>query len=190
MKKLNRKGQVHPSPPPPPATITDHLSMLPATILSLTAALSLQDKEVLAYLISCSSSSSSLATTTTTTSNNFHGHDSTFECYCFRCYMCFWARWDSSPNRQLIHEIIEAYEEVLQFQDQKKQVKKKNKKGRRNGVCFHDPNHGNDHGNDQGNSGEDSVGGEDGEVVEAEIGSIMKIVGFIRDSVWEAWKIF
>ncbi|KAM1495328.1 hypothetical protein ACFX13_030399 [Malus domestica] len=27
--------------------------------------------------------------------------------------MSFWARWDVSPNRQLIHEILEAFEERL-----------------------------------------------------------------------------
>ncbi|OMO49381.1 hypothetical protein CCACVL1_31042 [Corchorus capsularis] len=56
MKTPYRKlGKVHPSPPPP--TIADSLSLLPETILTLTAALSLEDKQVLAYLISCSGSS-------------------------------------------------------------------------------------------------------------------------------------
>lgn len=27
--------------------------------------------------------------------------------------MSYWARWDSSPNRQLIHEIIDAFEDGL-----------------------------------------------------------------------------
>ncbi|XWS47373.1 hypothetical protein CRYUN_Cryun14cG0146800 [Craigia yunnanensis] len=204
MKKLNRKGKVHPSPPPP--TIAGYLSLLPATIFSLTALLSLQDKEVLAYLISCCSISPA------TTSNNFPGHqestsksrndlngdnkehDPTFKCNCFRCYMCFWARWDSSPNRQLIHEIIEAYEEGL-FQG-KKQVMK-NKKERRKRVSIHDSKHG----NDQGSSGKGSVNlneqlefaemncqsGEEGEV-EPERGSIRKIVSFIGNSIWGVWN--
>ncbi|OMP07532.1 hypothetical protein COLO4_07262 [Corchorus olitorius] len=157
MKKPFRKlGKVHPSPPPPP-TIADSLSLLPETILTLTAALSLEDKQVLAYLISCCGSSS--ATTTTRNKNNFPAagdhcentskinridlgvdfdtnkeHDPTFECSCFRCYMSFWARWDKSPNREVIHEIIEAYEEGL-FRE-KKQVKK-NKKGKRKRVFVH-----------------------------------------------------
>lgn len=132
MKMLCKKGQVHPSLP----SISDHLAVLPATILTLTAALSAEDKEVLAYLIIVSSSIN-------TTSSNFSGspvavipgshgtddhsscgdHTPMFECDCFRCYMSFWARWDASPNREHIHEIIEAYEE-----DQL--VKKKKKKRR------------------------------------------------------------
>ncbi|XP_022759873.1 uncharacterized protein LOC111306233 [Durio zibethinus] len=204
MKKLYRKGKVHPSPPPPPPTIADHLSLLPATVLSLTAALSLQDKEVLAYLISCCSGSSSTA------GNNFPGHqkatskcridnkehDPTFQCNCFTCYMCFWARWDSSPNRQLIHEIIEAYEEGL-FEENK-QVKK-NKKGRRKRVSIHDSKHGNDQGISSGKGlvtlndhqqlefVEMNSQSDQGEV-ESERGSIRGIVSFIGDSIWGVWN--
>lgn len=32
--------------------------------------------------------------------------------------MSYWARWDSSPNRQLIHEIIDAYEDGLTSEKQ------------------------------------------------------------------------
>lgn len=32
-------------------------------------------------------------------------------CGCFGCYKSFWARWDASPNRHLIHRIIDAVEE-------------------------------------------------------------------------------
>ncbi|KAK3230662.1 hypothetical protein Dsin_002543 [Dipteronia sinensis] len=52
------KGMVHPSPP----IISDHMSFLPAVILSLVAAVSTQDREVLTYPISCSFV------------NAFHGH--------------------------------------------------------------------------------------------------------------------
>ncbi|CAK7351575.1 unnamed protein product [Dovyalis caffra] len=126
MKKLYRKGTVHPSPP----IISDHLSFLPATILTLTAALSPEDREVLAYLISCSSNnnnfyinwsninrrkSSSHQKTTSYTKNSSsnNDHPPMFNCDCFRCYMSYWIRWDSSPNRQLIHEIIDAFEDWL-----------------------------------------------------------------------------
>ncbi|XWS75819.1 hypothetical protein CRYUN_Cryun01aG0124900 [Craigia yunnanensis] len=169
MKKLYRKGKVHPWPPP--STIADHLSLLPATILSLTTALPFQDKEVLAYLI-C-----------------HHQQQLPW------CYMWFWARWDSTPNRQMIHEIIEAYEERL-FQE-KKQVKK-NKKGRRKRVSIHDSKHG----HDQGSSGNGSANlneqklefmemncqnGEEREV-ESEMGSIRNIISFIGDSIWGVWN--
>jgi hypothetical protein len=32
-------------------------------------------------------------------------------CGCCGCYKSFWARWDASPNRHLIHRIIDAVEE-------------------------------------------------------------------------------
>ncbi|XP_050383401.1 uncharacterized protein LOC126800161 [Argentina anserina] len=124
MKKLyNKKGKVHPSPPP---STPDAFALLPATILTLTTALSFQDREVLAYLISYtnnnninSSSSNNSTNIYTITAKDAHtaGNDHTdapmSQCDCFRCYTSFWARWDASPNRQLIHEIIEAYEEKL-----------------------------------------------------------------------------
>ncbi|KAI8552052.1 hypothetical protein RHMOL_Rhmol06G0234400 [Rhododendron molle] len=130
MKKLlNSKGKVHPSPPPAAA---DHrLSFLPAAILTLAAALSPEDQEVLAYLISCSGSST-----------NFSGHHSTsavagggssggdhspeFHCNCFRCYMSYWVKWDASPNRQVIHQILDEYEDGLL--DKKKKVKKERRR--------------------------------------------------------------
>ncbi|KAJ6333758.1 hypothetical protein OIU77_009608 [Salix suchowensis] len=120
MKKLYRKGTVHPSPP----VISDHLAFLPAAILTLTAALSPEDREVLAYLISssgnnnvfCSKSSSRQKTTFYTknsSSSSSNDHPPMFNCDCFRCYMSYWIRWDSSPNREVIHEIIDAFEDWL-----------------------------------------------------------------------------
>ncbi|KAL5581767.1 hypothetical protein UlMin_014209 [Ulmus minor] len=126
MKKLYNKGKVHPSL----STIEDHyLALLPTTILALTAALSAQDKQVLAYLISRSninnfSNFSGKSKTTQKAKLDDDDHDPAYECDCFRCYLSFWARWDASPNRQIIHEIIEAYEAEL---DKKKKKKKKGK---------------------------------------------------------------
>ncbi|XP_030533384.1 uncharacterized protein LOC115742959 [Rhodamnia argentea] len=120
MKNL-RKGSVHPSPSLP-IVLSCYLSLLPATILTLTAALSMQDREVLAYLIFCSTPTSTLKNNLKTSRRSSSSaksgtanddHPSTFNCDCFRCYMSYWARWDSSPNHQLIHEIIDAYEDVL-----------------------------------------------------------------------------
>ncbi|KAF8414172.1 hypothetical protein HHK36_002171 [Tetracentron sinense] len=131
MKKLYRKGKVHPSLP----LISDHLALLPATILTLTAALSPEDREVLAYLISCSSSSGSFSGDRRNTQKSGVGgsgsgsdHPPLFHCNCFRCYMSYWVRWDSSPNRQLIHEIIDAFEDGLL---QKKNSKNKKERRRR-----------------------------------------------------------
>ncbi|KAK9089780.1 hypothetical protein Scep_028862 [Stephania cephalantha] len=125
MKKLYKKGKVHPTPP----TVSDHLAFLPATILALTAALSPEDREVLAYLISCSPGghfsggrkSSSNGTTST-------DHQAMFQCNCFRCYMSYWVRWDASPNRKLIHDVIDAFEEEEELTKVMMKCSKKGKK--------------------------------------------------------------
>ncbi|KAF5949960.1 hypothetical protein HYC85_011953 [Camellia sinensis] len=193
MKKLytNKKGKVHPSPPP----IADHLSLLPATILTLTVALSPQDKEVLAYLISCSG--------TTTTTTNFSGnpktrldgggsggdHPTQFNCNCFRCYMSYWVRWDASPNRQLIHEVLDAYEDGL-FQKKKKSLKKE----RRKRVCEDENRDSGELGSVEVSQSRPSHGGGDVEEdgvgeVGSEKGSVRKLVSFIGERIWGVWGI-
>ncbi|XP_052182157.1 uncharacterized protein LOC127794900 [Diospyros lotus] len=122
MKKLCRKGTVHPSPP----LISDPLAFLPAAILTLAAALSPEDKEVLAYLISCSSGNNRRNLSSTVTIGGGDHHPPSFSCSCFGCYMSYWAKWDSSPNRQQIHEIIDVFEEGLA-----QSKKEKNKRERR-----------------------------------------------------------
>ncbi|KAJ4730126.1 putative Protein F12F1.11 [Melia azedarach] len=204
MKQLCSKGKVHPSPSP---MIGDQLSFLPATILTLAAALSPEDKEVLAYLISCCGSCNNNTADSFSGPNNKTTHKSSvgfgggagdgdhapvFHCNCFRCYMLFWARWDKSPNRQLIHEIIEAYEEGL-FRD-KRSLKKK-KRGKRgsdelkNGYKYESV---------ESKSAElscdraEEVGGgeEYGDKVEPEIkGSVSKIVSFLGGRIWDIWQL-
>lgn len=130
MKKLYRKGTVHPSPPNP-IILSHYLSFLPSTILTLTAALSPEDREVLAYLISRSyNNNTNLSSkfsnhrktsphkTLFYTKNSGTYHPPLFNCDCFCCYMSYWVRWDSSPNRQLIHEIIDAFEDWLLLMQQ------------------------------------------------------------------------
>ncbi|CAK9171930.1 unnamed protein product [Ilex paraguariensis] len=100
--KMRNKGKVYPSPSSsssfpsysPNRDALSVLKLLPAAILALAAVLSLEDKEVLAYMIT---------------------------------------RWDSSPNRELIHQAIEAFEEHLSHGEQSKKGKnkKKEKMGRR-----------------------------------------------------------
>ncbi|KAG6603809.1 hypothetical protein SDJN03_04418, partial [Cucurbita argyrosperma subsp. sororia] len=98
MKKLCRKNTVHPSPP----IISDFLSFLPAAIFTLTVALSADDKEVLAYLISCSNTSASLSNLSSTRKSGRKptagkvgvDHAPLFDCDCFMCYRRYWARWD------------------------------------------------------------------------------------------------
>ena len=120
MKKLYRKGTVHPSPsspPPPPSPMMSeqYLSFLPAAILTLAAELSAEDREVLAYLLLSSSNRPKRPSPSSSSGAAARGsscdHAPQFGCDCFRCYTSYWVRWGSSPNRQLIHEIIEAFED-------------------------------------------------------------------------------
>ena len=207
MKKLYRKGKVHPSPPPP---ISDHLALLPATILTLTAALSPEDKQVLAYLISCSAASPNRKPTQKTSVSAGGGgadHQPIFNCDCFRCYMSYWARWDTSPNRQLIHEIIDAYEDGL-FQEKKKKTKGaktkrsdskiKNraaqelnddsgfgKEGESGELESVEASCGGGGGGEEGSCGE--VGGGEGEMG-LEKGSVRGLVSFIGERFWGVWS--
>ncbi|KAK7823104.1 uncharacterized protein LOC111986786 [Quercus suber] len=192
MKKLYKKGQVHPSPP----SIADHLALLPATILTLTAALSAEDKEVLAYLIiSCSNTCTNFSShTKTILSSNGDGdagdHTPMFECNCFRCYMSFWARWDASPSRELIHEIIEAYEEEL---IKKQERNTKSKKERRKRVCNELKDRERDSGevllnNEFCQSVSVDVSRGDGDEFVMEKGSVRKIMSFIGERIWGVWN--
>ncbi|XP_047163298.1 uncharacterized protein LOC124832987 [Vigna umbellata] len=130
MKKLYHKGTVHPSPP----IISDHLAFLPAAILTLATALSPDDREVLSYLISCSSAaaSSTFSANPRRKSAAETAHSPAFNCSCFGCYTSYWVRWDESPNRQLIHEIIDAYEDSLAQIGNKGKKNGKGKKEKRN----------------------------------------------------------
>ncbi|QHO06158.1 uncharacterized protein DS421_14g452310 [Arachis hypogaea] len=190
MKKLYRKGTVHPSPP----IISDQLSFLPATILTLTAALTPEDREVLAYLISCSSSSNNPRRTTTTTTSRSSSasgggdHAPVFSCNCFRCYMSYWVRWDSSPNRQLIHEIIDAFEECNKMQQSGELLN-------RNGSVPSSESTESSSSTDLESvvvavavENSSNHSDEDGERVEEdEKGSVRRFVSFIGERIWGAW---
>jgi hypothetical protein len=200
MKKLYHKATVHPSPP----VITDQLSFLPVTILTLAAALSPEDREVLAYLIYCSSA----ATPPTSGSNPRRttvktiDHDTLFNCSCFRCYTSYWVRWDESPNRQLIHEIIDAFEEWL-AKSNKGGKKGKGKKEKRNKKGFENKNKVLSElnrselnesseleslGETSSSSNSNSSGGtESVAVADEEKGSVRKFVSFIGERIWGVW---
>lgn len=121
---------MHPSPPQIKSD-DQLLHLLPVAILSLAAVLSPEDREVLAYLISTASyssdrnSTSRLNKTKPHKESHFDNHSPLFHCDCFSCYTSYWVRWDSSPSRQLIHEIIDAFEDSLE-KKKKKQTKNKN----------------------------------------------------------------
>ncbi|XP_031126634.1 uncharacterized protein LOC116028918 [Ipomoea triloba] len=193
MKKLYRKGTVFPSPP----LVSDQLAFLPAAIFTLTAALSQEDKQVLAYLLSCPSGNFSTTHKNSSPSGKGGGgadHPPSFNCFCFNCYRSYWARWDSSPNRQLIDEIIEAYEDGLQSKKEKsKRERRKSNKGscsnkdelRKSEVVM---------GLNKDDSGEadeaaalPSHGGGEGEEEGSEKGSVRRLVSFLGEKIWSVW---
>ncbi|XP_042424927.1 uncharacterized protein LOC122012449 [Zingiber officinale] len=106
MKKLgNGKGRkVHPAP-----AQQDHLAALPAAVMALAATLTPGEQEVLAYLLSGGGRWRE--------QRRRRPHPPELGCDCFGCYKSFWARWDASPNRHVIHRIIDAVEETLESKE-------------------------------------------------------------------------
>uniref|UniRef100_A0A7N0UID6 Uncharacterized protein n=1 Tax=Kalanchoe fedtschenkoi TaxID=63787 RepID=A0A7N0UID6_KALFE len=209
MRKLYRKSTVHPSPPPASSSISDHLAFLPAAIFTLTAALTSEDKEVLAYLLSCSSTAPnnlSCRRDQKQQRQSSHGHKgcafsdhcAVFSCSCFRCYMSYWVRWDSSPNQQLIHEIIDAFEDnLLNKSDKGSSKKNRRRKGKSLGsnestrseltesVPVKEVQTGVVGDNDGVNGGEDDEdGGFSDDGLEFDKGSMRKFVSFIGERIW------
>lgn len=208
MKKLYRKSTVHPTP----SVVSEHLlSFLPAAILTLTAALSPADREVLAYLISCSSvnfsssqrKSAPKAAAAGGGSKGGDDHAACFNCNCFRCYMSYWAKWDSSPNRQLIHEVIDAFEENLLKESKKEKNKKERRKGKNvKATILNEPKNaevsltredfGFSESNTAAESGGDNGGGREeeddyAEEGEFEKGSVRRFVSFLGERIWSVW---
>lgn len=123
------KGKVHPSPGPAAGAgdVPSALRLLPAEILALTASLGENDKEVLAYLITrsmkCHVAPRAAAS-----------HRPMIGCGCFECYKSFWSRWNSSPDKGIIDQAIDSFEEHLARVEKEKQEndsksRKKKKKG-------------------------------------------------------------
>ncbi|KAI6692210.1 hypothetical protein NL676_019920 [Syzygium grande] len=128
--KIKNKGKVHPSPSSssssaaaashPPCSVAARdvpsvMKLLPAAILALASVLSLEDREVLAYMITRSLDTAAPARKRPQPSRRGAAAAATpsFDCDCFDCYGSYWHRWDSSPNRELIHQAIEAFEDHL-----------------------------------------------------------------------------
>ncbi|KAK7859657.1 uncharacterized protein LOC111983201 [Quercus suber] len=161
--KIKNKGKVYPSPSSSSSSssssaITCHsdgdflsvLKLLPAAILALASVLSLEDREVLAYMITRSMKTTTpfpitqdskrkppkkapnnhnknSNNTNTNNTNNTH-KPPMFECDCFDCYTSYWFKWDSSPNRELIHQAIEAFEDHLAHGEKSKKVNGRGKR--------------------------------------------------------------
>ncbi|KAJ4732613.1 hypothetical protein LUZ62_036851 [Rhynchospora pubera] len=93
---MGKPRRIHPTP----AQVSP---ALPVAVAALAVALSPEEKDVLFYLLSVASGQP-------TNLRKSSEHSPDLGCGCFSCYKVFWERWDSSPNRQVIHEIIEKVE--------------------------------------------------------------------------------
>jgi len=92
---------------------------LPETIITLSFTLPHEDQEVLFYLIACSLKALSMENNQLGKSSrrgrkNSSSHTPSFDCSCFQCYVGFWSRWNGSPNRDVIHEAIEMFEDHME----------------------------------------------------------------------------
>ncbi|KAL6969234.1 hypothetical protein U1Q18_028959 [Sarracenia purpurea var. burkii] len=151
--KVRNKGKVYPSPSSSSSASSSSsmsaysanrdalsvLKLLPAVILALVSVLSMEDRQVLAYMMTRSmksslNPSSIIEEKKKTNKKSIVHKPPVFDCECFDCYRSYWFRWDSSPNRELIHQAIEAFEEHLATEEQSKKStrgKKREKMGRR-----------------------------------------------------------
>nr|GEV82328.1 hypothetical protein [Tanacetum cinerariifolium] len=191
MKKLynHTKGKIHPSPPPPPSstTVNHHLSLLPLAIATLAAVLSPEDQETLAYLLLTGNKQKSTGTSV--------DHAPMFTCNCFGCYTSYWARWDASPNRKKIHEIIDVYEDGLVHSKKNGKSRKERKPNKGFGSAGVNAAHAlhapmDDAARQSHAPVQDEVKKcECEEEVVTEKGSVRKIVSFIGERIWGVWGI-
>ncbi|XP_071722689.1 uncharacterized protein [Rutidosis leptorrhynchoides] len=130
MVELKNKGKIFPSPTPPSnGDYLSFLKLLPAAIFTIVSVLSLEDREVFAYMITNSMKTTAAASKPIDSKRSRSSKKGSpangggggagahkppvFDCDCFECYRSYWIKWDSSPNRELIHQAIEAFEEHL-----------------------------------------------------------------------------
>ncbi|KAG6592803.1 hypothetical protein SDJN03_12279, partial [Cucurbita argyrosperma subsp. sororia] len=131
--KIKNKGKVHPSPSSSSSSSSDGdffdvFNYLPAAILALLTVLTIDDREVLAFMMRRSMETSTPSSSLSENKFSKRGSkksgapraNSGSVCVhappslsCFDCYMSYWNRWNSSPNGELIHQAIEAFEEQL-----------------------------------------------------------------------------
>ena len=146
--KIKNKGKVYPSPSSSSSSSSSFssaipchsdgdflsvLKLLPAAILALASVLSLEYREILAYMITRSMKTTTPSPITQDSkrkpskkapnNNNNNTHKPPmFECDCFDCYTSYWFKWDSSPNYELIHQAIEAFEDHIAHGEKSKKV--------------------------------------------------------------------
>lgn len=150
--KMKNKGKVYPSPSSSSSGNIDVLSvlkLLPAAILALVSVLSFEDREVLAYLITRSMKLKTSAATASGTTSSMAVQESkkksskktsncndthkppVYDCDCFDCYRSYWLRWNSSSNRELMDQAIEAFEDQLTNGEKKMKTQKSSGRGKR-----------------------------------------------------------
>ncbi|KAJ3688807.1 hypothetical protein LUZ61_017971 [Rhynchospora tenuis] len=114
---MGKPRRIHPTP----AQVSP---VLPVAVAALAVALSPEEKDVLLYLLSAASGQPSNL-------RRSPEHSPDLSCGCFSCYKVFWERWDSSPNRQVIHEIIEKVEASDEGKSRRKSRRTKGKDRKR-----------------------------------------------------------
>ncbi|KAJ1694913.1 hypothetical protein LUZ63_011611 [Rhynchospora breviuscula] len=110
---MGKPRRIHPTP----AQVSP---ALPVAVAALAVALSPEEKDVLFYLLSVASGQP-------TNLQKSPEHSPDLGCGCFSCYKVFWERWDSSPNRQVIHEIIEKVEASEEGKSRRKSCRARGK---------------------------------------------------------------
>ncbi|CAN4106688.1 unnamed protein product [Withania somnifera] len=104
--------------------------------------------------------------------------------------MSYWVKWDSSPNHQLIHEIIDAFEDMVLKKKKgknKKQRKNKNRGSTNCGVeknsetCEFECLEENSRSHLDGDDREEDLG--------SEKGSVRRLVSFLGESFWSVWHV-
>ncbi|KAE8728853.1 Carboxylesterase [Hibiscus syriacus] len=151
------------------------------------------DKQVLAYLISCSNNdfgnfssrrkNNTPKTQAKRTSGSDSDHPPLFTYDCFRCYTSYWVRWDSSPNRQQIHHIIDAFEDEVSRSNNTKSKKERKKRGGsadNSSRSLKKP----EEDSSELKTIEPSGGKGNGDGGE---GSVRRLLNFIGERIWNVW---
>ncbi|KAL5791527.1 hypothetical protein ACOSP7_000121 [Xanthoceras sorbifolium] len=206
--KVKKKGKVSSSLSPSSSSSYKDphkvLKLLPLTILALATALPVPDQQVIAYMIT-----RSIFPTAATNPSSYankckkkpNQKDPLLECGCFDCYTSFWHRWDSSPNSDLIHQVIEAFEDhLLQKESPKKHYKQRKRKDKVAVDRFESKNTENEVANIELSG--DGIEGEEEKVVAVQLVQpplmsshkglarkvLLDVMGLLNSRLWSLWS--
>lgn len=120
--------------------------------------------------------------------------------------MSYWVRWDSSPNRQLIHQVIDAYEDGLLRSKKEKSRRERRKANKDSSACSSSSSSSagelnkselqvfNEDDSGEPNSAEQSpnitICAEEGEEEDGcgeERGAVRRFVSFLGERIWGVW---